>query len=283
MTPTWRSDEAPPPARIGPGGWLRAVLRGAALAVVVFGGLIVLLLVRLVEAPLHGLHRPWTPWITQGVCRTAFVILGMAHRVTGAQMRERGAVVANHSSWMDIFALNARKRVYFVSKAEVARWPGIGWLAKATGTVFINRDPKEAKAQQALFEARLKAGHKLLFFPEGTSTDGQRILPFKSTLFGAFFAPDLRDILWVQPVTVIYTAPPGEDARFYAWWGDMAFGAHLLKVLAARRSGSVEVVYHAPLRVAEARDRKALAAAAEAAVRAGYVSRERAPEIVRPS
>jgi lyso-ornithine lipid O-acyltransferase len=144
-------------------------------------------------------------------------------------MRERGAVVANHSSWMDIFALNARKRVYFVSKAEVARWPGIGWLARATGTVFINRDPKEARAQQTVFEARLKAGHKLLFFPEGTSTDGQRILPFKSTLFGAFFAPDLRDILWVQPVTVIYTAPPGEDPRFYAWWGDMSFGGHLLK------------------------------------------------------
>jgi 1-acyl-sn-glycerol-3-phosphate acyltransferase len=283
VNPTWRSDAPPPPVRIGAAGWLRVVLRGVPLALVVFGGLLLLLLVRLAEAPVHGLHRPWTPWITQGVCRAAFEIMGIAHRVQGMQMRERGAVVANHASWLDIFALNARKRVYFVSKAEVARWPGIGWLARATGTVFINRDPREAKAQAALFEARLKAGHKLLFFPEGTSTDGQRILPFKSTLFGAFFAPDLRDILWVQPVTLIYTAPPGEDPRFYAWWGEMEFGAHLLKVLAARRQGAVEVVYHPPLRVAGAGDRKALAAAAEAAVRGAAVRPGTAPGTARPS
>lgn len=283
MSPTWRSQAPPPASWIAPAGWLRAVLRGVPLALVTFGGLIILLLLRLVEAPVHGLHRPWTPWITQGVCRAAFAILGIAHQVRGAQMRERGAVVANHASWMDIFALNARKRVYFVSKAEVARWPGIGWLARATGTVFINREPRAAKVQQALFEARLKAGHKLLFFPEGTSTDGQRILPFKSTLFGAFFAPDLREILWVQPVTVIWTAPEGEDVRFYAWWGDMDFGAHLLKVLAAPRQGSVEVVYHPPLRVAEAGDRKALAAAAEAAVRGAALRPGTAPASVRPS
>jgi lyso-ornithine lipid O-acyltransferase len=283
VTPTWTSDDPPPPARIGAAGWLRAIPRGVALAGVTFGGLLLLLLVRLVEAPVHGLHRPWTPWITQGVCRTAFAILGMAHRVRGTQMRERGAVVANHSSWMDIFALNARKRVYFVSKAEVARWPVIGWLARATGTVFINRDPKEARGQQTVFEARLKAGHKLLFFPEGTSTDGQRILPFKSTLFGAFFAPDLREILWVQPVTVNYTAPSGDDPRFYAWWGDMSFGGHLLKMLAAPRHGAVEIVYHPPIRVAEARDRKALAAATEAAVRGAFPMPETAPGSVRPS
>ena len=273
MTPTWRSDERPPPAMIGPLGWVRAVVRGALLGVVVFGGLVVLVGLRLLEAPIHGLHRPWTPWITQGVCRAAFVILGIRHRVTGHQMRERGAVVANHSSWLDIFALNACKRVYFVSKAEVAGWPGIGWLARATGTVFITRDPRQAKTQQALFEARLKAGHKLLFFPEGTSTDGQRVLPFKSTLFGAFFAPDLREILHVQPVTVNWTAPPGEDGRFYGWWGDMEFGTHLLKVLAAPRQGAVEIIYHTPLRVAEAGDRKMLAVAAEAAVREGFANR----------
>lgn len=284
MNPTWRSDAPPPVSRIGAPGWLLAAVRGGLLGLVVFGGLFVLVALRLVEAPLHGLHRPWTPWITQGVCRAAFVILGIRHRVTGHQMRDRGAVVANHSTWLDIFALNARKRVYFVSKAEVARWPAIGWLARATGTVFISRDRREAKAQQALFEARLKAGHKLLFFPEGTSTDGQRVLPFKSTLFEAFFAPDLRDILHVQPVTVIWTAPPGEDARFYGWWGDMAFGAHLLKVMASPRQGAVEIIYHPPLRVAEATDRKTLAAAAEAAVRAGFATRPgTGPATARPS
>jgi 1-acyl-sn-glycerol-3-phosphate acyltransferase len=106
-----------------------------------------------------------------------------------------------------------------------------------------------------------------LFFPEGTSSDTRRVLPFKSTLFEAFFDPSLSHMAQIQPVTVIYTPPPGEPPRFYGWWGDMEFGGHLLKLLAARRHGAVEVVYHPALRVADFADRKALAAACEAAVR----------------
>jgi len=266
--PTWDEGDVPPPVAIGALGWPRVAVRGLALILVTFGGLAVLILLRLVERPAYGLHRPWTPWITQGVCRSAFVILGMRHTTQGRQMTHPGAVVANHSSWLDIFALNARKRVYFVSKSEVAEWPGIGWLAKATGTVFIRRNPRDAKAQQDVFESRLIAGHKLLFFPEGTSTDGMRILPFKSSLFQAFYAPALKDKLWVQPVTVLYRAPDGQDPRFYGWWGERGFAAHLVKVLAAPRPGGVEVIYHPPLRVAEAGGRKALAKASEEAVRA---------------
>ncbi|WP_093096796.1 lysophospholipid acyltransferase family protein [Shimia aestuarii] len=251
-------------------GWLRVALRGLVLAVLVFGCLLILLLVRLVEKPIYGLHRPWTPWITQFVCRNAFRILGMGFSARGELMTERGAVVANHSSWLDIFALNARKRIYFVSKAEVAKWPGIGWLAKATGTVFINRDPKEARAQKEVFEARLLAGHKLLFFPEGTSTDAIRVLPFKPTLFAAFFAPELRDVLHVQPVTVLYHAPDGQEPRFYGWWGEMDFGPHLLQVLAARKQGRVELIYHPPVAVRDFANRKALAAHCEAVIRAGH-------------
>jgi 1-acyl-sn-glycerol-3-phosphate acyltransferase len=265
----WDPDIEPPHMRIGPLGWMLVVVRGLILGTVTFGGLGILLLVRLVEQPIHGLHRPWTPWITQFVCATAFVVLGMRYRVEGERMRQRGAVVSNHASWLDIFALNARKRVYFVSKSEVARWPGIGWLARATGTVFIDRDRRQARAQQAIFEDRLLAGHKLLFFPEGTSTDGRRVLPFKSTLFQAFFSQRLEHELYIQPVTLIYRAPKGRDARFYGWWGDMEFGPHLLQTLAATRQGSVKVVYHVPLKVDDFADRKALAAAAEAAVLAG--------------
>lgn len=270
MSPTWNETEAPERPRVGPLGWLFAAVRGAALIVLVFGGFLVLLAIRLVEKPVHGVHRPWTPWITQGVCRAAFVILGIRHTTKGERMREMGAVVANHSSWLDIFALNARKRVYFVSKAEVAGWPGIGWLARATGTVFIARVAREARAQKNLFERRLDAGHKLLFFPEGTSSDGMRVLPFKSTLFAAFFTDHLREVMAVQPVTVIYHAPPGADARFYGWWGDMGFGAHLLQVLAAVRQGGVEVIYHAPVKVADFADRKALSRHCEETVRAAH-------------
>ncbi|UWP90231.1 lysophospholipid acyltransferase family protein [Aliiroseovarius crassostreae] len=269
MTALWRGEEEPGAFRPGWAGGIRAVLRGVPLAILVFGGLLVLLLVRLIERPLFGLNRPITPFITQFVCRSAFFVLGIPFSARGGQMREKGAVVANHGGWLDIFALNAKKRVYFVSKAEVASWPGIGWLARATGTVFIKRDRKEATSQIGIFRDRLSAGHKLLFFPEGTSSDARRVLPFKSTLFAAFFAPELRSFMWVQPVTVRYFAPEGEDPRFYGWWGDMAFAPHLLQTLAARRQGRVEVVYHKPVKVTDFANRKALAAHCEHEVRNG--------------
>ena len=265
----WRPEERPARVRISALGWGIVGLRGLVLAVVTYGGLLLLLLVRLIERPLAGLDRPLTPFITQGVCRAAFAILGLGYKVRGRPMRHKGAVVANHSSWLDIFALNASQRVYFVSKAEVAGWPAIGWLARATGTAFIERDPKKAKAQQGLFEARIRAGHKLLFFPEGTSTDGRRVLPFKSTLFAAFFTHGLEQVMQIQPVSVIYHAPKGRDPRFYGWWGDMVFGPHLLLALAEPRQGSVEVVFHDPVSVGDFASRKALAAYCEASVRGG--------------
>jgi len=266
---TWRSETTPPTPGPRAIGWVRVVLRAVPLCILVFGGLLILLLVRLVERPLFGQRRPVTPYITQFVCRTAFVLLGIHYSSAGAPMQGAGAVVANHASWLDIFALNARKRIYFVSKSEVAGWPGIGWLARATGTVFIHRDRGELRSQIAVFRDRLGAGHKLLFFPEGTSTDGLRVLPFKPALFAAFFDPTLRDTLQLQAVSVVYEAPEGRDPRFYGWWGDMDFGPHLIATLAARRQGRVHVIYHPPVLVQDFADRKALAKAMETQVRAG--------------
>lgn len=268
---TWQGDEAPS-EKIGIAGWFRVLVRAPLLGGVVYSGLLLLLLVRLIERPLCGLNRPVTPFITQGVCKAALVIIGLRLVRIGDPMRRRGAVVANHGSWLDIFVLNACQRIYFVSKSEVAGWPGIGWLARATGTVFIARRGGEAKAQQQLFEARLRAGHHLLFFPEGTSTDTRHVLPFKSTLFAAFFTEDLKDRMSIQPVTVVYHAPKGRDVRFHGWWGGMEFGSHLLRMLAAPLGGRVEVVFHVPMSVAEAGDRKRLAAASEAAVRSAHPS-----------
>ena len=267
MNQTWNDQDAPGHAPIGPRGFVRAVLRGLPLAMLVFGCLIVLLALRLVERPLFGVRRPWTPHITQFVCRNAFRILGVGYHRIGAPMTGAGAVVSNHSSWLDIFALNAAKRIYFVSKAEVANWPGIGWLARATGTVFIKRDRKEAASQIDLFRERLAAGHKLLFFPEGTSTDGLRVLDFKPTLFAAFFDPALRDDMQIQPVTLIYRAPEGCDPRTYGWWGDMDFGPHLLATLAAAKQGSVTVHYHPPVRLTDYANRKDVARATQDMVR----------------
>jgi len=267
MNPLWDVGPHPEMPKIGPLGWLRVALRATVLIALVFGGLICLLLLRLIERPLFGMQRPITPYITQFVCRGAFFILGIRVQIIGQPMRARGAVVANHTSWLDIFALNIAKRIYFVSKSEVAQWPGIGWLARATGTVFIKRDRAQARLQTEVFRTRLLGGHKLLFFPEGTSTDGQQVIGFKSTLFQSFFDPQLRGVLQVQPVAVVYRAPAGTDPRFYGWWGDMEFGPHLLATLAPARQGSVQVIYCTPLKVADFDSRKALAFAAEAAVR----------------
>ncbi len=266
---TWRGAPPPAPERIGALGWCRVVLKGGLLLGWISSLLATHMLVRLVERPVAGLHRPVSPWITVLVCRGALTILGIARRRRGPRMRGQGAMVANHSSWLDIFALNASEPLYFVSKSEVAGWPGIGLLAQATGTIFIRRDRREARGHQELVERRLRARHRLLFFPEGTSTDGVRMLPFKTTLFGAFFGAGLAPDMEVQPVTVIYHPPAGADPRHYGWWGDMAFGPNLVKHLAAGVGGWVEVLHHPPLRVADYADRKALARAAEAVVRDG--------------
>lgn len=264
---TWDAAPPPPAAPVGLAGGLRAAGRGAALVTVIIGGLALLILMRLVERPAFGLRRPLTPHITRAVCRMVLAILSIRLTCCGRPMESHGAIVANHAGWLDIFTLNACDRVCFVAKSEVRSWAVVGWLARATGTVFINRNGREAADQKALFEARLDAGHRLLFFPEGTSTDGLRVLPFKTTLFAAFFAPHLHRTCAIQPVTVSYAAPVGEDPAFYGWWGDMDLAGHLLKVLAARRGGRAEVVFHPPLKVADFADRKALARAAEEAVR----------------
>jgi len=267
---TWYSTgKTPHPEPVTALGAVRALLRGVPLALLVGIGLLATLLLRLVEAPLFGKRRPWTPAITIAVCRVGLAILGIRYVTKGQVMEQAGAVVANHSSWLDIFALNAAQRIYFVSKSEVAGWPGIGWLARATGTLFIKRDRKEAAAQVTVFQDRLQAGHRLLFFPEGTSTDGMRVLAFKPTLFAAFFADALKDQMAVQPVTVRYTAPKNTDPRFYGWWGDMDLGPHLLATLAARRQGQIEVIFHDPVFVRDYSNRKALAAALETTVRQG--------------
>ncbi|MFV2002562.1 MAG: lysophospholipid acyltransferase family protein [Paracoccaceae bacterium] len=269
MSGTWQSGAVAPTASVGAAGWLRLIWRGTLLGLLVFGGLLVLLVLRLIERPLWRQHRPFTPFIAQFVSRGAFVIMGLKFTVQGTPMAGLGAVVANHSSWLDIFALNARNRIYFVSKAEVAGWPGIGWLARASGTVFIRRRSSEAGLHRDIIGARLKAGHRLVFFPEGTSTDGIRVLPFKSSLFEAFFMSGLRADMSIQPVTVVYRAPDGEATDFYGWWGDMDMAPHLLKILASRRQGAVALCYHPPVRVCDFADRKALAKACEATVRAG--------------
>ena len=220
-------------------GWCLVGVRLFGLAPIVLSGLLLSVLIRGLERPIFGQNRLLTPYITVAVCRFALRIIGLPCRVTGTPMRNPGAFVANHSSWLDIFALNSCARIYFVSKAEVSSWPLIGWLARATGTVFIRRSRQDAAQQTEIFRARLRNGHRLMFFPEGTSTDGLRVLPFKSSLFEAFFASDDASTdLWIQPVSMAFFAPPERPAAFYGWWGDMEFGMGVLSCISMRRVAS---------------------------------------------
>jgi len=266
---TWDQGDAPPEAQITPAGWIQVSWRLPVLGVILLAGVSASVLLRGLERPLFRRHRPWTPFVTQWFSRSAVAVLGIRHSISGDRMKRRGALVANHSSWLDIFVLNARDRVYFVSKSEVAHWPGIGFLARLAGTVFINRHPREAGQQRDVLSDHIGEGRRLLFFPEGTSTDNLRVLPFRSTLFQAFFDQAASAEMYIQPVTVVYSAPPGEDARFYGWWGEMDFAPHLLRMLAARRGGAVKVIYHPPVRVGDFAGRKPLAAHLEKIVRSG--------------
>ncbi len=266
----WTSNTTEPTPKITVMGWLRVALRGTVIGTVTFGGLILLLAIRLIERPLFGQARPITPHITQWVCRTALFVLGLRYTKVGDPITGQGAVVANHVSWLDIFTLNAAQKIYFVSKSEVAGWPGIGWLARATGTVFIARHRTQAAQHVQHIKDRLAQGHQLLFFPEGTSTDGLQVLAFKPTLFASFFDGDQQTDMRIQPVTVNYSAPSGADPRLYGWWGDMDFGPHLLTTLAQAPQGAVTVIYHPPVNVSDFENRKALAAHLETTVRAGH-------------
>ena len=270
MSEAWVPPPVPAKRPLRLRDWLRVARRGLPACLLLLVSFPILLILRLPERAIWGMDRPLTPWITQAVCVILCALIGLERRVSGKPMPQRGAFVANHSTWLDILALNASKRLYFVAKSEVHGWAGIGWLARGTGTVFIERNRLRAKEQQQLFEDRLSAGHKLLFFPEGTSTDGVRVLPFKTTLFQAFFSDALRDFLHIQPVSLRYSPPEGEGADYYGWWGDMDFASNLIRVLSTKRQGRIDVIYHEALKVADFADRKALALAVEEAVRAGF-------------
>ena len=263
---SWQGHAPPPMARLGTMGWLRVIRRGVPALLVLAIGVPLLIALRLIERPFTGRRRPITGPFVQSVCRAVLFCIGLGWRRHGTPMRGPGAVVANHSSWLDILTMNAAMPVFFVSKAEVAGWPGINILTGVTDTHFVARDPRLARAQAEEFATRTRAGHRLLFFPEGTSTDGRRVLPFKPTLFQGFLAPELPAGLAIQPMTAIYHAPPGADPRFYGWWGEMDLGSHLLAVLAAPRQGRVDIVLHPPIPVA-GQDRKSLSRAAETAIR----------------
>jgi 1-acyl-sn-glycerol-3-phosphate acyltransferase len=191
----------------------------------------------------------------------------MMCRVFGIRLVRRGTIsphrptlfVANHTSYLDIEIMGAAVEGSFVSKAEVARWPIFGWLARLQRTVFVERaDRAGAARQRDEIQHRLDDGDNLILFPEGTSGDGIHLLPFKTTLFAA--AMDER--VMVQPVSVIFRLldgiPLGRFYRpFFAWYGDMTMPPHLWKMLGLGQL-TVVMTFHEPVRLKDFGSRKLL-------------------------
>jgi 1-acyl-sn-glycerol-3-phosphate acyltransferase len=180
-------------------------------------------------------------------------------------------IVSNHLGWIDIVALSAVTPLSFVAKREVAGWPFFGSLARLQRTVFVDRQRRHATGT-GRDQDRLKAGDTLVLFPEGTSSDGFRVQPFKSSFFAAAAQPGVV----VQPVTLAFHGHRGNRMNrrlmpFYAWYGDMVLAPHLWQSL---KAGPFEatVVFHPPLSLSGETNRKALAAHAERLVREGLVA-----------
>ena len=206
----------------------------------------------------------------RGVCR----LIGLEVLAHGTPIGDRPALyVANHASYLDIPVLFTLLEGSFVAKLEVAGWPLFGLLARLADTVFVDRRPSRTSAPRNQMRARLEAGGRLILFPEGTSSDGNRVLPFNSTFFSVVEQPVSGRAVPVQPVSIAYTRthnlPMGRRERpFFAWYGGMGMVAHLWWRL-CDGPATVEVLFHAPLSIADHPSRKALAAACQRAVHEG--------------
>ncbi|MGE0752298.1 MAG: lysophospholipid acyltransferase family protein [Variibacter sp.] len=217
----------------------------------------------------------------RAICR----LLNMRVRVIGELAAGPALIVANHTSWLDICAFSSVAPVIFVAKREVATWPLFGQLARLARSVFIDRTRRSGTASASRAIAALLAeGERVVLFAEGTSNDGGRVLPFRSSLLAAArAAPEGRAPLPIalQPTAIVYTALAGLPLNRrcrprVAWYGDLDLLPHLATVI---RGGGIDVVIHAGRAVNgdAILDRKIAAQDLEAQVRALRLAVLRAP------
>lgn len=198
-------------------------------------------------------------------------LLGVRVRVVGTRAVVPGrriVFVSNHSSWVDIPVLGGVVEACFVSKSEVGRWPVIGWVARLGRTVYVTRSRASTGRERQDMRGRLATGDSLILFPEGTSSDGSRVLPFRTAFFSvAERRPGDRpeDVPLIQPVSIVYDRlgglPAGRASRpIFAWYGDMDIASHFYR-LAQYTGLRGTVVLHAPIDPVEFMDRKQLSQA----------------------
>jgi 1-acyl-sn-glycerol-3-phosphate acyltransferase len=199
-------------------------------------------------------------------------LIGIKVRVIGTAAKRQGGrpvvYVSNHSSWIDVPVIGGVLDGCFVAKGDVATWPVIGTMARLGRTVFVSRSRTATGRERDAMRAVLKAGDNLILFPEGTSSDGSRVLPFRSSFFAlaeARAGEDRNDLPLIQPVSVVYDRlsglPAGRASRpVFAWYGDMDIASHFWR-LTQHIGLRATVLLHAPLDPARFEDRKALSQA----------------------
>jgi lyso-ornithine lipid O-acyltransferase len=198
--------------------------------------------------------------------RFVIFLLGIKVIVTGRPAAERPLLLlSNHMSWLDITVLGSLMPLSFIAKSEVADWPLFGWFAKLQRSVFIDRQRRHATGATAdLVAERLSRGDVIVLFAEGTSSDGNRVLPFRSALIGAAQkALASTGSAWVQPVAIAYTRmqglPMGRQHRPHvAWYGGADLLPHL-KRLMGRGGVDVHVVFGPARQLPQGVNRKKLA------------------------
>jgi 1-acyl-sn-glycerol-3-phosphate acyltransferase len=219
--------------------------------------------------------RRFPHWYHRQVCR----ILGIRLEVDGAVVQDAPVLlVCNHTSWLDIPVLSALAPVSFVAKLEVGGWPFVSALARLQRSVFVDRTRRQAAVDAANeIMARLEKGDTIVLFAEGTSSDGNRVLPFKTSLFGAVKSEDAppRAPVVVQTAAVVYTHVCGipvtrADRPRFGWYGNMEMTSHAWGVL---KSGPITATIKVsrPVPLTDFIDRKDLALKSERAIRRAVI------------
>lgn len=194
-------------------------------------------------------QRPVIAWWLRGFCR----VLNLQVTVKGEPLEDSALWISNHVSWMDIPVIGGIRPLRFLSKAEVAKWPVIGHLAQAAGTLFIQRGSGDAERVSDDMALSLQQGKRVLFFPEGTTTDGFSVNRF----FAKLFAAAIKSQSPIQPLVICYQQANGELHALAPFIGDDELVAHLLNLLAG---DTVHVTVHClPAEVPGERDAATLA------------------------
>jgi len=219
-----------------------------------------------VQALLVALRTPLSKRFPTWYHQRCLGLLGLKI-VTHGETAEASPVLfaCNHVSYLDITILGATlKRASFVAKSDVADWPLFGTLAKLQRTVFVDRAARrQTSVQRDEMTRRLEQGDDLILFPEGTSGDGNHVLPFKSALFSVAEKRPHDRPLTVQPVSITYTKldnqPMGRYLRpFVAWYGDMDMASHIWTV-AGLGTITAELTFHPPVTIDQFASRKEMA------------------------